>query len=68
MPDVSWAEMALAKEEVLTACSEEGALGSEGCVGLEWGKEFLRMPGGKIRQLFVDKGMGHECTFWPLAR
>ena len=31
--------------EVLTACSEEGASGSEGRVGGERRKEFLRMPG-----------------------
>ena len=42
--EVASAVTVLARGEVLTACSEEGALGSEGRVGGERRKEFLRMP------------------------
>lgn len=49
MSDVDWAVAVLARGEVVKACSEEGALGSEGRAGGEWRKEFLRMPGGKVR-------------------
>ena len=46
--DVDWAVTVLARGEVVKACSEEGALGSEGRAGGERRKEFLRMPGGEI--------------------
>lgn len=44
MSDMAWAAMVLARGEVFTACSEEGALGGDGRVGGERRKEFLRMP------------------------
>lgn len=44
---MAWAVTVLARREVLTACSEEGALGNEGRVGGERRKEFLRMPFGR---------------------
>ena len=44
MFDKAWAVTVLARGEVLTACSEECALGREGRVGGELRKEFLRMP------------------------
>lgn len=43
---MAWAVTVLARGEVVRACSEEGALGSEGRAGGEWWKEFLRMPRG----------------------
>lgn len=45
--EVAGAVDVLPKGEVLTACSEEGASGSEGRVGGERRKEFLRMPFGR---------------------
>lgn len=47
--DVAWAVMVLARGEVDKACSEGGALGSKGRAGGEWWKEFLRMPGRRVR-------------------
>ena len=46
--DLDWAVTVLARGEVDKACSEGVALGSEGRVGGEWWKEFLRMPWKKI--------------------
>ena len=43
---MAWAVTALGRGEVVKACSEGGALGSEGRAGGEWWKEFLRMPRG----------------------
>ena len=42
--DVAWAVSVLARGDVLTACSEEGTLGSEDLLGGELRKEFLRIP------------------------
>ena len=58
----------LAKGEVLTACSEEGASGSEGRVGGERRKEFLRMPkrSGQTAMSSVRQN-GSRSTFGPLG-
>ena len=60
--------MVLARGEVARACSEEGALGSEGRAGGEWWKEFLRMPReGCLDICSLIKGKGGEYTFRPLG-
>ena len=58
----------LAKGEGLTACSEEGASGSEGRVGGERRKEFLRMP-KKSGQAAMSslRQKGSRSTFWPFG-
>ena len=56
MFEVASAVTVLARGEVLTACSEGGALGSEGRVGGERRKEFLRMPTGPSDSCGAEKG------------
>ena len=58
----------LAKGEVLTACSEDGASGSEGRVGGERRKEFLRMPkkSGQAAMSSVRR-KGQEAPFGRLG-
>ena len=67
MSDLPCAVTALVRGEVFTACSEKGASGSEGRVGGERRKEFLRMPGKKVRQLYLIKAKGFGSTFRPLG-
>lgn len=61
--DVAWAVAVLVRGEVLTACSEEGALGSEGRVGGERRNEFLRIPRGVLDSCGVSERMATSVPF-----
>lgn len=53
----------LARGEVLTACSGGGALGSEGRVGGERRKEFLRIPTGMLNSCGAEKSRRMSIPF-----
>ena len=58
----------LARGDVLTACSEEGALGIEGRWAGERRNEFLRMPKETSESCDAEvKVRGCEDTFRPLG-
>ena len=53
--DVDSAVTVLARGDVRMACSEEGSLGSDGLVGGDRRKEFLRMPRRRLGSSYMMK-------------